>query len=95
MSGGKSNRLNWTDHNDRRASFGDWHIDGMEYVGSRHPFVVYFKGKAVIRMHGHNTGYQRFATLEAAKRWVERRLAPWRNKQWRRKLKEVLRTRTS
>lgn len=75
MSGGRSYRLNWTDVSPTRATFGDWSVNGDEYAGSRHPFTVYFKDVKQLRAHGLYTGYQRFTSMDAAKRWVERRLA--------------------
>jgi hypothetical protein len=73
--GGRDYRLNWTDATPSASSFGDWAIDSKGYEGSRHPFVVYFRGAPQQRAHGTFTGYQRFGSKEAAKRWVERRVA--------------------
>ena len=81
--GGRSYRLNWTDRSPEYAAFSDYAIDGAEYCGSRQPFLVLFRGKPLQRAHGNFTGYRRFASMEAAKRWVERREADrlgWRAK---------------
>lgn len=70
--GGRNYRLNWTDVVDG-ASFGDWSVR-LSSPGTAHPFKVCFKGEPLLRAHGAFTGYQCFASVDNAKRWVEKRL---------------------
>jgi hypothetical protein len=67
--GGRSYRLNWTDVTDG-ASFGDWSVR-LSSPGSAHPFKVYFKAEPVL----HRRFFACFASVENAKRWVEKRIA--------------------
>lgn len=71
--GGRNYRLNWTDLTDG-AEFGNWSIT-LSSRGTAHPYKVYFKGAPLLRAHGAFEGYQCFASVENAKRWVEKRVA--------------------
>jgi hypothetical protein len=77
--GGRNNRLNWTDAPDGSAVFGDYSIQ-KNNAGTKHPWTLCYKGEPMLRSHGSFTGYQRFATPENAKRWVEARLAKRANR---------------
>jgi len=70
--GGRNYRLNWTDANGG-ASFGDWSIR-LSGPDTARPFTVYFNGEALLRDHGASAAHRRFASLDNAKRWVEKRM---------------------
>ena len=74
--GGRNYRLNWTvgasPFDD--VTFGSWRIAHL-MPGTRHPWQLFFKGDRVTRAHGAFEGYQRFASVERAMRWVEKRVA--------------------
>ena len=48
----------------------------LDYPNSRHPFRVYSNGVALTASHGIYSGYRRFGSMEAAKKWAEDRALP-------------------
>jgi hypothetical protein len=47
-----------------------------DYPNSNHPFCIYKNGIAMTVSHGIYTGYKRFGSVAAAKKWVEGRVLP-------------------
>ncbi|MDD1677636.1 MAG: hypothetical protein LUO93_00435 [Methanomicrobiales archaeon] len=72
-SGGRNYRLNWDFARLGRATFGEWTVFSIVWGGEER-WCVSRKGHQVRRRYGNYEGYLRLKTMDAAMRWVERKL---------------------
>jgi hypothetical protein len=65
-------KYTWLLIGDRSWTFGPYRTS-LTYEGSRYPWQIFYKDKPLLREHGNCTGFRRFGSLAAAKKWVESR----------------------